>query len=429
MKNILVVQLARLGDFLQTLPLLRRLGAEHRITLLLSFDPGDTLRKEVDELLVVDPASLARATAQPRLFLKRLRSSLNLRMDQLDGRWDEAICLNDDKAAIALARLLVKGPVHGMGAAFNPYGAWLTTLSTARHSNQLHLCEIMHATSQLLPEPPEAAADVSLGDIIIHPGSGSEARQLPVEFWGSLCSELLRRCSDCRVLFTGSPSEEALIKAIFAQMPDTAQAVNLCGGMHLDELIALMDDARLVIAQDTGVLHLAAARRRPVLGLYHGSAWFAETGPWLHGARVIQSLFDCGPCLEGRPDCDDFACRQVFKADQVAACALGYPQGYRKLEAACLLEAEADSHGILWRDPAQNRIVTANHSRQLTALISAFVPDRAEVPWLEKLSSQEATLLHWQDSQGHDFGGSFSDRWQIERMRLLTLQVNEERAQ
>jgi ADP-heptose:LPS heptosyltransferase len=422
MKNILVVQLARLGDFLQTLPLLRRLGADHRITLILSFDPGDTLRKEVDELLVVDPASLARATGQPRLFLKRLRSSLNLRMDQLDGRWDEAICLNEDRAAIALARLLVKGPVYGMGAASNPYGAWLSALSTARRSNQLHLSEIMHAACQLVPDPPEAAAEASQGDIILHPGSGSMARQLPIQFWADLCSELLGRCSDCRVLFTGSPAEESLIKAIFAQMPHTSQAVNLCGGMHLDELILLMDDARLVIAQDTGILHLAAARRRPVLGLYHGSAWYAETGPWLQGARVIQSIFDCGPCLEGRPDCDDYTCRQVFKAEQVAAIALADRQVRHELEGACLLVAEADKHGIVWRELAQNLIVAPDHALQLNALTSALLPDGADEPWLDRLSNHGATLLHWQDSRGLDYGTSFNERWQIERMRLQTRQ-------
>ena len=74
-------------------------------------------------------------------------------------------------------------------------------------------------------------------------------------------------------------------------------ARGLAGRLSLGGLAALFRRARLVIAIDSGPLHLAAMLGAPVVGLY-GPADPVEFGPW--GApdrrRIVRTQLPCSPC-------------------------------------------------------------------------------------------------------------------------------------
>jgi ADP-heptose:LPS heptosyltransferase len=119
--------------------------------------------------------------------------------------------------------------------------------------------------------------------VLMNPGARRPDKQWPVAHY----RELARRLADeaaARVVVLWGPGEEAEARTIAASAVGGATAP----ATSLRELTALARRARLVIAGDTGPLHLAAAVGTPCLGLY-GPTSGARNGPYGPGHRVLQS--------------------------------------------------------------------------------------------------------------------------------------------
>lgn len=348
MSGSLVIQLARLGDLLQSLPLCRALRAAGPVTVVTAFDPGPRLRAEADRWVVLDPAALA-AAADAVAFRRRLAEAWG-GAPGWDEPADRVVCLNEDRAATALAGLLRSRRRAGAGVAGDPYPLWLHALAGHRAHNRLQLSEAMLAIAPgSAPPPPPPALPPGAGPVVLHPGSGSPARRLPAAFWRDLGIGLWRM-SRRRLCITGGPAEESEAEALAEGLGGAAEVENRCGGTDLDELQELLAAAALVVAQDTGVLHLAAHLRRPLLGLYHGSASPWETAPWQDGAHLLWAREDCAPCLEGLAPCGDYHCRGNLEAGETAALAAallaGGPAALPERRGRLHLICRADSWGL-----------------------------------------------------------------------------------
>jgi heptosyltransferase-3 len=120
---------------------------------------------------------------------------------------------------------------------------------------------------------------------IIHPGSGGSAKDWQAHNMGKAAKQIARK-TQFKILITGSRSEEFLCKR--AEI-ECAGAYNLCGSLDLDELIALISVSKLLIANSTGVLHIAAAMQVPVIGLYPNTAHLSSRrwGPWSEKSVVF----------------------------------------------------------------------------------------------------------------------------------------------
>lgn len=310
-----VIQLARVGDVAQSLPLCRILRQRGPLTLVLSVDPGSAMRSEADEVVVLDLPHLASLRDRPHRLFRVVQEAFA----EHASLWQEEAaiyCLNADPLAQALSQLFPAIQRSGAGYPATAYHQWLHLLPTHRRENRIHLCSAMASLGSSKPPPLWPARLPGEGPILLHPGSGSLARQLPVTFWRELVRHLLPLGRS--ILLSGGSHEIPLCKDILNAFPACGSLRSLCGETTLDQLIEVLDSAALLIAQDTGVLHLGAWRGTPVLGLYHASAWAWETAPWQEGALVFQSIRDCGPCLEGAPSCGDFPCRTDFQAPEVA---------------------------------------------------------------------------------------------------------------
>ena len=75
--------------------------------------------------------------------------------------------------------------------------------------------------------------------------------------------------------------------------------INLMGKTSIKELIALLRRVRLLITNDSGPMHLAAALGIPVLALF-GPTDPVMTGPYAVGHVVLRSGIPCSPCLSRR---------------------------------------------------------------------------------------------------------------------------------
>ncbi len=128
--------------------------------------------------------------------------------------------------------------------------------------------------------------------VCIHPGASAPARRWLPERFARVGSLLARRGFD--VVLTGSEAEAELNEEVGRKM--CAPYCNLAGPMGVGALAALIAGARLVVANDTGVSHLAAALRTPSVIVFTA----ADPARWapLDSARhhPVFVPVDCRPC-------------------------------------------------------------------------------------------------------------------------------------
>ena len=120
------------------------------------------------------------------------------------------------------------------------------------------------------------------------------------------------------VLIFGSSEERPLAEEIARAMKH--MPLILAGETSLRQLMALLAQCRLVVSNDSGSMHLAAALGLPVVAIF-GSTDERATGPVGVRTRVVKRPADCSPC--GLRECPiDFRCMKSVTVDEVYVSAL-----------------------------------------------------------------------------------------------------------
>ena len=135
-------------------------------------------------------------------------------------------------------------------------------------------------------------------------------------------AKALHRQTECQWWILGGPEDQEIAAAIAAELPaDSAQC--LAGKTSLRDLCAALKACDLLLTNDTGPMHLAAAVGTPVVALF-GSTSPELTGPGLPGEGkhfLLKSGVACAPCF--RRECPvDFRCMNTLGVDQVVAALL-----------------------------------------------------------------------------------------------------------
>ncbi len=142
-------------------------------------------------------------------------------------------------------------------------------------------------TAPMLPRSPQAEAwcdrTIARGQtlVLINPGAGWGAKRWPADRYGAVAAAL--HTLGCKVVVNAGPGEEGIARELVAASGGVAIALN----MTLDQLIAVTRRAALVIAGDTGPLHLACALNVPVVGIF-GPTDPARNGPFGVPFRVLR---------------------------------------------------------------------------------------------------------------------------------------------
>ncbi|MFZ2198695.1 MAG: lipopolysaccharide heptosyltransferase I [Thermodesulfovibrionales bacterium] len=92
------------------------------------------------------------------------------------------------------------------------------------------------------------------------------------------------------------------------------KAVSMAGRTSLKELIELMRNARFVISNDSGPMHIAAGFNVPVFAIF-GPTSPARTGPYGKGHTIIKSDLKCAPCF--KKQCSDLRCMKGITVELV----------------------------------------------------------------------------------------------------------------
>lgn len=139
--------------------------------------------------------------------------------------------------------------------------------------------------------------------VLLHPGASASSRRYPPEQWACVIRDLAGRTGLPMVL-TGDTAEGALIE----QIADASggNAISLAGLLDLGELGAAIKLASLVISNNTGPAHLAAAVGTPLVDVY--ALTNPQHTPWQVECKVLFHDVPCrfchkSICPEGHNDC------------------------------------------------------------------------------------------------------------------------------
>lgn len=157
--------------------------------------------------------------------------------------------------------------------------------------------------------------------ICIHPGTSENFLH---KRWGhknfvELSNRLIEKYN-LPLVFTGTQKEEGLVKGIIAQVSNKNKTVNLTSRLDIWEFIELLRRAALLISNDTGPVHIAAALGINLVSFY-GLTSPARYGPLNKNSIVFYHNLNCSPCISAdyrNPRCKnkfmclDFSPREVF---------------------------------------------------------------------------------------------------------------------
>lgn len=305
-RKILCVRLDNLGDVLMTTPAFRALKTLHpdvRLTLLTSHMGSGIARfvPEIDNVMEFDV---------PWMLLNKHNSSqevfdLIARLKQ--ERFDAVAIFtvfSQNPLPAALLCYLADIPLRLAACRENPYGLltdWLPDtepMTGIEHevARQLKLVSTVGATTDTTRLSLSVAADAQQAALdrlcreginpqqpwlVLHPGVSEARRRYPPERYAEAGRELVRR--GFQIAVTGGKSEKALTDEVAGDIG--AGAVSLGGLFSLGEFIGLIESAPLLIANNTGPVHIAAAVGTPVIVLYAHTN--PQHTPWNVPNRVL----------------------------------------------------------------------------------------------------------------------------------------------
>jgi len=141
----------------------------------------------------------------------------------------------------------------------------------------------------------------------------------PAKRWPEIHFASLARLLAARgyaVWLIGSPKDHAVAETIAKNAGNAC--INLCGKTDIAEAADLLAAARLVVTNDSGLMHVAAAVGSPVIALY-GSSSPQFTPPLSAAAQVLTLDLECSPCFERICPLGHFKCLNDLTAERVFA--------------------------------------------------------------------------------------------------------------
>ncbi|NDY55540.1 glycosyltransferase family 9 protein [Desulfovibrio sulfodismutans] len=341
MKRVLVVQLARLGDLIQTKRLLLSValadadGDACEVHLLTDASLSSLARLLFPGVVchglsahgpavpggTDDPAALSRVFANRTVFAE---------LSGLD--FARVYLLNHSGLARAVSALFPPETVRGHFQASgqpqkDPWPALAFRFAAARREAGLNLADFWAAFAPRLVSPdsvnPVAAPKGGGLGVVL---AGREARRsLPPEVLAPLAAAAVSRHAVRRIALLGTAAQAPAARAFCRQLhPSLADHVaDLTGKTDMAGLVREIAGLDALFTPDTGAMHLAAHLGTPVTAFFLSSAWCHETGPYGAGHTVWQAVTPCAPCLESAPCGMGMACLTPFADPAMVRLAAG----------------------------------------------------------------------------------------------------------
>jgi ADP-heptose:LPS heptosyltransferase len=342
-QNILLIQLFRIGDIIQVFPLVQSLKRTYpgvRISFMVSktFRTVAEHNADIDEIIEF-PWEDYKGELQKSVFPHR---DVFSRLEQ----WVESVTKRKFDLIINLQHLFFgpllsflmtseerKGPHYTVTNHVHindPWTKYFYVISKNRQYNSLNFSEIyarigacngMYSQGIITITPQEeeharallSAAGIEKTDtyITIQPGASKEYKRWPYEYFSALMSYLIAQTPH-KIVIVGSEQEAAQFSP-----PVSSRMVNLMGKTRFADLAVVLQESKLLITNDTGTMHVAAAVNTPTLTLSFGMTHPRETAPYAPGHLCLQARKECCPCLDPLTCSEELLCRVLIKPNDV----------------------------------------------------------------------------------------------------------------
>lgn len=315
---MLCVRLDAMGDVLMTTPAIRALRAAvagRRITLLTSPSGAAIARMipEVDDVIVYDApwvkATAPRSDSAPEhAMIRHIR----------DRGFDAAMIFtvfSQNPLPAALFCYLADIPLRAAHCRENPYQLLTTWVRETEPEagigheveRQCRLAAAVGAEAEpsllSLSVPADArervdellaraGVDPDGAWLVLHPGATAASRRYPPERFVEAVARVQHE-TGAAVVLTGDVSERALAARIRDALP--GRCVSLAGELALEELVAIIAAAPVLVTNNTGPAHVAAAVDTPVVVLY--ALTNPQHTPWRVASRVLSHDVPCRNCF------------------------------------------------------------------------------------------------------------------------------------
>jgi lipopolysaccharide heptosyltransferase I len=326
-QRILIIKPSAIGDIVHALPVLaalRKRWPDSHISWLIGAAYADLLAEHplLDELICFQRHQFAQSWRNRGAAVGLFRFLYDMHKRQFDlvidlqGLFRSAVLARITRCDVRI------GFANARELGFVFYSHRIPIESMDQHAVDRYLkvaaalgCDTSQVEFPLVVgEQDRQSIAALLGDdrpyAVLLPGSNWATKRWPVERFGQLVGPLRERFG-LRTVVAGGREDEQLGNSI-------PGAVNLVGRTTLRQLVGLLQRAELVIANDSGPMHIAAALGRPLLALF-GPTNPIRTGPYRRGDCVLRLDLPCIPCY--RRKCSHQNCLIGLQIEPVLALA------------------------------------------------------------------------------------------------------------
>lgn len=329
--KILILKPSSLGDVVQALPVLRSLKRHHPAAEIYWW-----LAAELAPLLAGDPDLAGiipferRRWSSPWRWHELVASVQGMRARRFDWVIDlQGLARSGSFAWLANGAFTIglADPREGASGFYDvavPRPSWHT------HAVDWYLGVLPYLRTPAatdfdwLPSRPDAADTVRRRFnparerlIVLQPGARWMNKRWPAQHFVAVIRQLAREFSEARFVVLGSREDIPLGEALATAEP--LRCLDLTARTSLPEMVEWVRASSLVITNDTGPMHVAAALRKPMVALF-GPTEPARTGPYGQPESVLRVPLACAPCLKG--SCawsQPMACLRDLTPDAVVA--------------------------------------------------------------------------------------------------------------
>lgn len=334
-RKILIIKLAAIGDSILMIPMLRTLRKsfpDTEITFVCSYINEDIIRKipYVDKIINCDVHSFLK---NPFGFVKFISKIREVNYDVIidAGQWER---INSIITALTKSDCSIGFKTDGQYKHFiynmvvphqrkthelENFIDLLSPLGITINENDKKLEYFLSNENRKFAYSFWQDKDLENRSVIcLHPGCGENGkpREWENENYIALGNRLTNYDESIRILITGSPSEVDRCENIAEGIQ--RNVINTAGKFLLDDVVALVEKATLIVCSNTGMLHIASCVGTKTMGL-HGPTNPQKWGAYDQKSVLIQSDKLCSPCLYLGHDygCKTWPCMSHISVDDV----------------------------------------------------------------------------------------------------------------
>jgi len=307
--KILIIKPSSLGDVVQAMPVLRLLRRRYpdaliswwvaeNLTALLDDDP------DLDEVIPFERSKGFSLSG----ILRWWGSIIRIR----EQRYDLVIDLQGLLRSGSFAWLA--GGARSVGLDLRREGAQMFyDVAVPRPADRPHAVDwYLDVAEELglgsassfdwIPKRASAAASVARMNsanakrlVALVPGARWDNKRWPAEHFADVVGGISERHADVQFAVVGGAGDSGLAREI--QRNTQTSVIDLTGQTSIPEMMEWLRVSHLVVTNDTGPMHIAAALGRPVVGVF-GPTDPAQTGPYGDRVTILSSDLRCAPCLK-----------------------------------------------------------------------------------------------------------------------------------